>query len=289
MYNNAQFLTEALESLQAQTFHDFAVVMLDDASTDETSTIAGNFAARDLRFIYQRNVVRLGMIETWRRAYSSARALYPSMRYFAWASDHDLWEPLWLDKLLRLLDNHPEAVMAYPLAQRIDASGNLISHNISKGLFNTAECLDQHARFRAITRLRYNFGNMVYGLYRANFLISVGIFRDVLIPDRLLMQELSLEGHILQVEEVLWLRRFKHPLSLKRQVRALWPGDGRPIASYLPWEVQHTFWLIRALLRQNSSNCGLLLKAAMLIEQLRFVTGNLYRRRFDLCCRKSMR
>ena len=48
----------------------------------------------------------------------SAEAL-PSVPYFAWVSDHDLWQPGWLESLAAELDAHPDALLAYPHVQRI--------------------------------------------------------------------------------------------------------------------------------------------------------------------------
>src|SRR5262249_38360540 len=50
IYNVAPYLAACLESLAAQTFEDFEVVMVDDGSTDDSGEIAAGFAARDDRF-----------------------------------------------------------------------------------------------------------------------------------------------------------------------------------------------------------------------------------------------
>ncbi|MER5928809.1 bifunctional glycosyltransferase family 2 protein/CDP-glycerol:glycerophosphate glycerophosphotransferase [Streptomyces sp. NPDC002054] len=50
VYNVELYLDECLESLAAQTFRDFEVVMVDDGSTDSSAVIAKAFAAKDKRF-----------------------------------------------------------------------------------------------------------------------------------------------------------------------------------------------------------------------------------------------
>ncbi|MFI5618698.1 CDP-glycerol glycerophosphotransferase family protein [Streptomyces sp. NPDC051567] len=50
VYNVELYLDECLESIAAQTFDDFEVVMVDDGSTDTSAVIAKAFAARDKRF-----------------------------------------------------------------------------------------------------------------------------------------------------------------------------------------------------------------------------------------------
>ena len=49
-YNAAEFLGECLASVEAQTFRDFEVVVVDDASSDATASIAGEWRRKDVRF-----------------------------------------------------------------------------------------------------------------------------------------------------------------------------------------------------------------------------------------------
>ena len=71
-------------------------------------------------------------------------------------------------------------------------------------------------------------GNMVYGLYRINALERAGVYRHVLVPDRLLFTELSLYGQFKQVPQVLWFRRwYGRIFSLGRQRAASFPRAGR--------------------------------------------------------------
>jgi len=51
-YNGAQWITEALKSIQDQTFHDFECIILDNGSTDDTKEIISPFIENDSRFQY---------------------------------------------------------------------------------------------------------------------------------------------------------------------------------------------------------------------------------------------
>ena len=281
LYNNGAFLKEALESLRSQSFEKFSVVMLDDCSQDRTRIVAQEFAAIDARFTYVRNSSRLGMVATWRDVFALAKVSFPSMEYFAWASDHDLWHPEWLARLVEVLDGDSDAVMTYPLTQRIDEHGKCIPHNVRKGLFSTLGLNHSAQRFRALTRLRRNFGNMVYGLYRVSALEQAGVFRDAFVPDRLLMQELALQGHLLQVEEVLWKRRFRKAITLQSQARSLWAGN-RPLWTYLPWELVHTGYVFRALFGLLNQNYTLRHFVSNVADQILFAMGSWFRRALRL-------
>lgn len=72
-YNGEAYLKECLESIQAQTFSDFEVIIVDDKSADETLAIAKEFARQDARFRIHPNPKRLGLVENWNRSLELAR------------------------------------------------------------------------------------------------------------------------------------------------------------------------------------------------------------------------
>lgn len=242
LHNNARHLPRALDSLLAQTYTDFALLMLDDASTDETEAIARGYAGRDSRLQYARHTSRQAMIATWRAVADTAMSAHPSAEYFAWVSDHDVWHPRWLERLVRALDADPGAVVAYPVTQRITADGA----EIDKGprLFDMVESAGIRERWAAFCR-SVGAGDMVYGLMRAAALRQAGIFRTVLRPDRLLLAELILQGRVRQIPEVLWFRRQAHATSVARQRATLLPAGTAPWwFPVAPW-LQHSVVLWR--------------------------------------------
>jgi hypothetical protein len=238
LYNNARSLPDALESLLAQTHTDFVLVMLDDASSDETEAIARDYAARDARLRYFRHDTRRAMIATWREVVELSARECPSAEYFAWVSDHDRWHPRWLASLVAVLDGDPGTVLAYPITRRMAQTGE----ELEKGprLFDTLGCTDLASRWKHFCANGVGAGDMVYGLMRIDALTRAGIFRTVLRPDRLLIAELTLQGGIHQVPEVLWFRRQSTGTSVERQRHTLvLPGDEPRGFSAPPW-VQHT-------------------------------------------------
>src|SRR3712207_5860959 len=82
-------------------------------------------------------------------------------------------------------------------------------------------------------------GHVLYGLHRIAPLQRVGTYRPVLVPDRLMLSELSLLGEFVQVREVLWRRRFVGLADLERQRRAFFL-DGAPRYARLPWWLVHS-------------------------------------------------
>jgi glycosyltransferase involved in cell wall biosynthesis len=67
-YNNERFLREGIESVLAQTHERWELLIVDDASTDETLEIARNYAERDSRIRVEAHGERLGVPGNWNRA-----------------------------------------------------------------------------------------------------------------------------------------------------------------------------------------------------------------------------
>lgn len=239
LFGHAQYLPEALETLLAQTFDDLALVLCDDGSNDDTLAVATRYAERDGRIHLEANERRLGLAGNWRRAFERARTLHPGAEYFAWGSDHDAWHPRFLAELVSALDARPEAVVAFPHNVRVDAGGTILrgpwNGRGTEGLCNPA------TRVRAACD-RMVPGDMIYGLMRMRSLAHTR-FRSVLVPDRLLLSELAMQGEFVEVPRILWHRRFKHPVTAARQRASLFAGPA-PSWTLLPWWMPHAAALL---------------------------------------------
>jgi glycosyltransferase involved in cell wall biosynthesis len=236
LFNGARHLREALDTLLAQTYRDAAFVLVDDCSTDETPVLAAAYEAADERVTLVRNERRLGLVRNWRRAFRIARERFPDAPYFAWASDHDSWEPRWLEALVAELDAHPGEVLAFPQTVRIAADGTVVR---GPRRFETRDASSPVWRFRQ-TFGGLSPGDMVYGLFRAEALERAGVLPLVVGPDRLLLAELALAGEFGQVPEVLWRRRTLGEVTSARQRASFFPAGRPPLFHYLPW------WLVHA-------------------------------------------
>jgi hypothetical protein len=273
LYNNARHLQDAVTSLVGQSYRDFALVMLDDASSDETPAIAQTFAATDERIRYFRHQNRAGMIPTWRDVVQMATRDFPSAEYFAWVSDHDRWHPQWLARLVETLDGNPSVVLAYPMTQRMEPDGTPVEKDLR--VFQTVGLANLGDRWREFCRNGVGSGDMVYGLMRVPALRAAGIFRDVMNPDRLLIAELTLQGPIAQVQEPLWVRRRSPVPSIVRQRSTLIAGS-TPAWFAWPPTLQHAFVIAREYAR--SPHPPVRIPTATLVSMLaRYQTSSLWR------------
>ncbi len=114
VYNSAEFVAEAIESILSQTFRDFEFIIIDDGSTDESGAILRDYAARDnrIRYYAQENC---GLIASLNRYCPLAKG-----RYIARMDADDISLPTRLEKQFRFLENHPEIGILGARIQDVD-------------------------------------------------------------------------------------------------------------------------------------------------------------------------
>lgn len=243
-HNNARHLEEAVASLFAQTYAHTAIVAYDDGSSDETPELLRRWADEGL-IAFERGETPLGLVGGWRRAYALAVARHPDAEYFAWGSDHDVWEPDWAESLVDALESTPGSVLAHPLVDAIGDTGEPVKRR--QRLFDTSSLAEPTDRLKALAHAR-RAGDVIYGLMRTDVLQRCGEFPSTIRPDRLLLARLAVEGSFVQVPRVLWHRRYREGVvpTVARQRRTLWAG-ATPASSRLPWRMQHSRWLLHRL------------------------------------------
>jgi hypothetical protein len=101
-WNVAHCLGLCLQSVRAQTLHDWEAIVVDDGSTDNTYAVASAIADPRLRVVQQPNA---GQGAARNRGLECARG-----RYVAFLDADDEWRPAFLEKTVRFLENHPPAV-----------------------------------------------------------------------------------------------------------------------------------------------------------------------------------
>ena len=115
VYNGERFLPQALECLLAQTFGDFEILIGDNASTDRTEEICQDYVRRDQRLRYVRHERNLGAVANFNRVFHLTTA-----PLFKWAAHDDLHRETYLENCVRLLDEHPDTVLAHSNTLLID-------------------------------------------------------------------------------------------------------------------------------------------------------------------------
>ncbi|MFT5781073.1 MAG: glycosyltransferase involved in cell wall biosynthesis [Pseudomonas sp.] len=114
-YNYGHFLGRCLDSVLAQTYGDFSVLVIDNASQDNTRELMQSYCQLDPRIRYERNETNLGPSHSVLKAYEMTTA-----RYWVMLCADDYWLPTFLEKCLaRGLLEHPECAFAYSKCSRL--------------------------------------------------------------------------------------------------------------------------------------------------------------------------
>lgn len=123
----AAYLEATLETILSQSFRDFELIIVDDASPDDLRSIVERHP--DPRLRYQRNSTNIGsrsLVENWNLCLSLARG-----RYFVLASDDDLYHPDYLTSILALAERHPNCGVFHSRVSIIDGQGREIGRTHS--------------------------------------------------------------------------------------------------------------------------------------------------------------
>src|SRR5262249_33219798 len=108
VYNGANHVAEAIESVRAQTYQDFELIICDNASTDRTGEICRAIAAVDPRIRYYLNPENLGASGNFRRTFELARG-----EFFNWLSHDDIVAPTYLERCVDILEQSPSIVLCF--------------------------------------------------------------------------------------------------------------------------------------------------------------------------------
>ena len=116
-YNSADYTVETVESILAQTYTDYEILVIDDGSTDHTRETLAPYGDR-IKYIYKEN-----------GGACSARNLGLEMsqgEYIACLDCDDLWLPEKLEKSVAVLDADPMLAFVFSRCYTIDAKGDTI-------------------------------------------------------------------------------------------------------------------------------------------------------------------
>ena len=130
-YNAAHYLPELCRSIQAQTYPNFEVLILDDGSTDQTRSVLSAFK-KDSRFKVFGWAQNRGVAAAFREVISRGRG-----EYWVCTGADDLMFPEFLERRLALLRAHPEAVIVHGATRIIDASGKALSSHQTNSSWKT--------------------------------------------------------------------------------------------------------------------------------------------------------
>ena len=117
-YNTGKFIQETLDSVFAQTYTNWEIIIVDDCSTDNTDEIVG--AIQDERIRYFKNEKNSGAAISRNRALCEARG-----KWIAFLDSDDLWHPTKLEKQIRFMEENGYH-FSYTNYVEVDDDGNAL-------------------------------------------------------------------------------------------------------------------------------------------------------------------
>ncbi|MBK8935905.1 MAG: glycosyltransferase family 2 protein [Chloroflexi bacterium] len=244
VYNGEKYVSRAIESVLAQTYANFELIISDNASTDGTGAICQAYAANDSRIRYYRQEQNLGAAPNFNYVFELARG-----EYFQWLASDDMLAPEFLSRCVPTLDNDPTTVLCFCWAEYIDEQDRPVS---TCELALRIDDARPRTRFHEIL-LGWHNSFYVFGLIRVSALKQTKLILPHTHGDTILIARLILLGRFQQVSEYLFKSR-RHaaqsneiykvevPCGLDTDAYASWydtQGMSRP--KYPNWRILSEF------------------------------------------------
>ena len=118
VYNGAEYLAESIESVIAQTYANWELIIINDCSTDNTLAIASDYATKDARIKVFSNKENLKLPNALNAGFEHATGVY-----YTWTSDDNKYMPNALRVMVEIFEKNPDVVMVYANYTIIDSTG----------------------------------------------------------------------------------------------------------------------------------------------------------------------
>ena len=216
VYNGENFLSAAVESILAQSFADFELIISDNASTDNTEGICRAYAQRDRRVRYVRQPTNVGAANNYNLLLRMSDS-----EYFKWAAHDDVLAPGFLEACVRVLDRDASVVLASPASALIDEADLPLHYSAERGgmVDRSGVCWpaleeknnglmadDPTVRFEAVL-LNMFMCVEIFGLMRRSALLRTSLHGPFCGSDKVLLAEMSLLGRFWLGQDTLFFRR----------------------------------------------------------------------------------
>jgi len=234
VYNGANYLAAAIDSILAQSYGDFDFLISDNASTDGTEEICRAYAQQDSRIRYIRQQKNAGAA-----ANHNLMVQMTDSPYFKWAAHDDVLAPGFLAACVDVLDHDPTVVLASPASMLIDDFGKPLPYSAELGgmIDRSGVCwpvmperndgltaCDPTLRFEAVM-LNMVMCVEIFGLVRRSMLLRTSLQGPFVGADKVMLAQMSLLGRFWLGQETLFFRRChaqQFSASVSGAYRAMW-------------------------------------------------------------------
>jgi hypothetical protein len=239
-YNHAPYLRQRLDSIVNQTFRDFEVIVLDDASTDNSREVIETYAG-DPSFRFLFNETRNGSaFKQWQKGLESARG-----EYIWFAESDDCASPHFLSKLLPILEKNESLGLVYCQSYLVDPSSRVLgdalqwTDDLDPARWKTNFINNGRAEIKDYLSRKNTIPNASAVLIRASLLRSIDRLDAgyQLCGDWLLWIKILLQSNVGYVAEKLNYWRQRSSNARTRPPGVLELNEGGQIINYLAKEL----------------------------------------------------
>ena len=162
----ARYFREAIESILDQTYSDFELVIVNDASPEGLDSIVNSYDDERIRYYKnEENVGGTDLVAQWNKSLSYAKGDYVIL-----ASDDDVYSPEYLENMNELVEKYPEVNVFRPRIKRIDEKGKVL---LLDGFIN--EYLSK-IEYLYVWTARWIGSGIPFFIFKRSALMSIGGF-----------------------------------------------------------------------------------------------------------------
>lgn len=210
-------MKETIDSILAQTFEDFELIISDNASTDKTEDICREYMSQEPRIRYYRNKENLGASWNHNRTFELSNS-----KYFKWMSYDDIIAPEFLEKCIQILEMDRSVICSYTLTKAINEKGEIIKTFPPKPKFSSKKPYERFFESICIGHPQVP----VFGVIHSDIMRKTRLLGNYSSSDRTIVAELALRGKLYEINEYLFFKRY-HPMDSSsafpsRHLRQAW-------------------------------------------------------------------
>ena len=204
VYNGAECVSNSIDSVLAQTYKDFELIVVNDCSTDNTLEILQKYAGRDNRVKAYTNEVNKKLPRTLNAGFEHATG-----EYLTWTSDDNMYRPEAIERMVKFLDDNSDCAMVYTDMTLVNELGDEIKEELK------VAAQPKELRIRSICGACF--------MYRSSVAKQVGEYN----PDLFLAEDFDYWIRISEVSKIM-------PLHENLYTYRLQPAS---LSGSLKWEI----------------------------------------------------
>jgi len=131
----ARFLSECIDSILSQTYSDFELIIVNDASPENIDEIVGGYSDKRIRYyVNERNLGGKDLVAQWHRCIEFAEHEYVLI-----ASDDDVYDKDFLYSMVQMINKYPKVDVFHSRVQVVNANGVVIDYSTACAEWESCE------------------------------------------------------------------------------------------------------------------------------------------------------